>query len=277
MARKNPFRQDPQSRCGIPSGAPASAASAAASQPNQKPRTLSSPIQFPFSSILKKRPGTVPVITAILCLLVWIGAAAAIPWKPFEASQPQKVFSLLAGPQPSGEPAPSQPPSQAQVLPLCEIGLFSQEQRIQNVGDRLEITVPITPADVPQQEIQVLNSNPEVLQVGELAFTPQEDRCLLVFQVKAVSTGESQLRVSYGGGETSSNTLTITVQERGESSSVSSSSTTGTQDGIPNTVYVTPSGKRYHYSASCGGKNSQAATLEEAQRAGKTPCKKCVP
>lgn len=41
-------------------------------------------------------------------------------------------------------------------------------------------------------------------------------------------------------------------------------------------VYVTPTGKRYHYSASCAGKNATEATLQEAQNRGLTPCKKCA-
>ena len=42
------------------------------------------------------------------------------------------------------------------------------------------------------------------------------------------------------------------------------------------TVYVTPSGKRYHYSQDCGGKSSKATTLEAAERLGLTPCQKCA-
>ncbi|MGO5027597.1 DUF4236 domain-containing protein [Candidatus Agathobaculum pullicola] len=41
-------------------------------------------------------------------------------------------------------------------------------------------------------------------------------------------------------------------------------------------VYVTPTGKRYHYSASCAGKNATEATLEQAQARGLTPCKNCA-
>lgn len=40
------------------------------------------------------------------------------------------------------------------------------------------------------------------------------------------------------------------------------------------TVYITPSGKRYHYSSTCGGKNSYAVSIDEV--GGRTPCKKCV-
>ncbi len=42
------------------------------------------------------------------------------------------------------------------------------------------------------------------------------------------------------------------------------------------TVYVTPTGKRYHLDADCGGKNSSATTLERATGMGLTPCKKCA-
>lgn len=41
-------------------------------------------------------------------------------------------------------------------------------------------------------------------------------------------------------------------------------------------VYITPTGKRYHLSATCGGKNSTESTLEIALDMGLTPCKKCA-
>lgn len=45
---------------------------------------------------------------------------------------------------------------------------------------------------------------------------------------------------------------------------------------VGNTVYRTPSGKRYHLNASCGGKNAYEVTYEDAVEAGLTPCKKCA-
>lgn len=42
------------------------------------------------------------------------------------------------------------------------------------------------------------------------------------------------------------------------------------------TVYVAPTGKRYHYSKSCAGKNGRAVSVAEAVSEGKTPCKKCA-
>ena len=42
------------------------------------------------------------------------------------------------------------------------------------------------------------------------------------------------------------------------------------------TIYVTPTGKKYHYSSSCNGGTYIASTLEKALARGLTPCKKCV-
>lgn len=39
-------------------------------------------------------------------------------------------------------------------------------------------------------------------------------------------------------------------------------------------VYITPSGKCYHYKQSCAGKNAIKTTLDKCK--GKRPCKKCV-
>ena len=42
------------------------------------------------------------------------------------------------------------------------------------------------------------------------------------------------------------------------------------------TVYVTKTGKRYHYNNHCNGGTYYESTLEEALDRGLTPCKKCV-
>ena len=41
-------------------------------------------------------------------------------------------------------------------------------------------------------------------------------------------------------------------------------------------VYRTPNGRRYHYSATCGGENSYKVSLNDALKSGLTPCKKCA-
>ena len=43
-----------------------------------------------------------------------------------------------------------------------------------------------------------------------------------------------------------------------------------------NTVYVTRTGQRYHYSSTCNGGTYYESTLEAARARGLTPCDKCV-
>ena len=64
--------------------------------------------------------------------------------------------------------------------------------------------------------------------------------------------------------------------QKSNSKQKSSNSSSSIYDENETTVYVTPTGKRYHYSPTCGGKNSTKATLDEAKARGLTPCKKCA-
>ncbi len=49
-----------------------------------------------------------------------------------------------------------------------------------------------------------------------------------------------------------------------------------TTPAVTGAVYRTPTGKKYHLSATCGGKNSYRITLEQAVSQGLTPCAKCA-
>lgn len=42
------------------------------------------------------------------------------------------------------------------------------------------------------------------------------------------------------------------------------------------TVYIAPTGKRWHYLAKCAGKNATATTIAKAESLNLTPCKKCA-
>lgn len=75
--------------------------------------------------------------------------------------------------------------------------------------------------------------------------------------------------------ETTTKPSTSTSTSNGNTTNTGSSSTS-TVKPDQNTVYVTPTGKRYHYSKDCAGKNGTAATLQQAQARGLTPCAKCA-
>ena len=69
------------------------------------------------------------------------------------------------------------------------------------------------------------------------------------------------------------------AQEKAQKQSQSQKSNASSSQSSTNnsrTVYITPTGKRYHLSPTCGGKNSSATTLSHALSIGLTPCKKCA-
>lgn len=73
---------------------------------------------------------------------------------------------------------------------------------------------------------------------------------------------------SSSGSTSASGTVVSGGSSGGGSSSVSGSRSTG------ETVYITPTGKRYHRLSTCGGKNSYAVDISEV--GSRTPCKKCA-
>ena len=73
----------------------------------------------------------------------------------------------------------------------------------------------------------------------------------------AVNVGSCEIRVSFGN---QTRTVQITVTEGKETDQ---------------TVYASPTGKRYHSSQSHAGANGLPFSEEEALQSGKTPCKVC--
>lgn len=100
------------------------------------------------------------------------------------------------------------------------------------------------------------NISPVVPIVGNIE-KPEEEQTEDTTEETGVSTTEKQT-------EESKTTTEKTTKEITESKDES------------RTVYITPTGKRYHFSSSCGGKNSYDVTLNEAEKLGLTPCQKCV-
>lgn len=68
------------------------------------------------------------------------------------------------------------------------------------------------------------------------------------------------------------------AEARNANISAPSTPSSGASSGTSYTgkIYRTPTGKKYHYSATCGGKNSYEVTFDAALKSGLTPCSKCV-
>ncbi len=73
-------------------------------------------------------------------------------------------------------------------------------------------------------------------------------------------------------------TITLTTTQTSVVITQTSATSVATQvvEDAVSVVYRTPSGKRYHYNAECGGENSYEISFEEALSSGLTPCKKCA-
>ncbi len=67
---------------------------------------------------------------------------------------------------------------------------------------------------------------------------------------------------------------TTTERETTTEKQITTERETTTQKPAGRTVYVTPSGKRYHFDPDCGGKNSRATSIDNV--GGRTPCQKCA-
>ncbi len=79
--------------------------------------------------------------------------------------------------------------------------------------------------------------------------------------------------IDYKTGDSGISEITYTTPEI-EEAYISENTNTGTIEIL--NIYRTPSGKKYHYDAECGGKNSYETTLSEAVFQGLTPCSKCT-
>lgn len=74
----------------------------------------------------------------------------------------------------------------------------------------------------------------------------------------------------------SSGTNTSSGTTNPSSGTNTSSGTTNPSESTKTTVYITKTGKKYHYSSTCNGGKYYPSTLGEARSRGLTPCSKCV-
>ena len=139
-----------------------------------------------------------------------------------------------------------------------EVGLIVYNETNENgVSDDELIVNDLTTNDITNNE--VVTSENEIATVknnsNKLATTPKSE-----FETKS----ETKKKTS----------STSSTQKSKQTTKKKTTTTTKKTQG--RTVYITPTGKRYHYSSSCGGKNSYSVTLQTAQSYGLTPCKKCA-
>lgn len=142
---------------------------------------------------------------------------------------------------------------------VTAIGKFSPSYAIQEVGDQRTVTVYMKPIDLTMDDFVIENSDETIISVSDIALATENEQTVLTFTVTGIGVGKASITIKGADGKTESNALQFTINEKDTS----------------RTVYVTPYGEKYHYSAACAGSNATATTENKAARSGKERCKKC--
>ncbi len=139
--------------------------------------------------------------------------------------------------------------------------------------------------DVPSLEKTAPTEAPETV-ISENAENPQsQEPPKAQGDVTPSTPVETNTERKEGSAESSSSfppTLPNSASTTARRSDVASSQKASVQ--VPSTpenssgrtIYITPTGKRYHYNGNCNGGTYIESTLEEALSLGLTPCQKCV-
>ncbi|MDP4153781.1 MAG: hypothetical protein Q8865_10175 [Bacillota bacterium] len=133
------------------------------------------------------------------------------------------------------------------------------------VGGKTQISYAITPIKVPESDLKVVSANADVAKTALASFKEVSGKIILTVSLTAEKVGETTVYVKSTDGSVSSAGFKVSVINKKDSVKKPG-----------DTVYITPTGKKYHYSEKCAGKNAIATTLDEAKKKGLQPCGKCV-
>lgn len=93
-------------------------------------------------------------------------------------------------------------------------------------------------------------------------------------KITPVSDGETYVYIQSKDGTVKSEKIKVVVDIE-EETTVANYEETTTEKKSGKTVYITPSGEKYHYSKSCAGKNAMERDFDDVKGV-YDPCKKCV-
>lgn len=131
------------------------------------------------------------------------------------------------------------------------------------------------------------SDNPAVATVVEKTYDGSDT---FKFRIEAIGTGTAHIWFETADKSVKTPEIKIKVTERKTATTnapeTEFSTTESTTESVviqtenetsptDKTVYVTPTGKKYHYSKSCAGKNATPKSFEDAKRH-YDPCKKCA-
>ena len=233
-----------------------------------------------------------PYIVAAVLVVGMIGSCMQN-----DDTDPTSSSSLT--PPSSASSAISEP--EVQETPVITSISLDCDQAIQlDIKDAQSIPVLVLEEGADASNLEFISSAPEIL-----TFAPQEDNALVgIASPKAEGTAE----ISVSAGDITSQVVTVTVidseriaaeeaakkaaeeeaarkaaeeeaaRKAAEEAAAQQAAAQEQQQNQQNsrTVYITPTGSKYHYNNNCNGGKYIESTLDEALSMGLTPCKKCA-
>lgn len=194
--------------------------------------------------------------------------------------------------------------SEPEVPAITSLSLDCDQSIELDVKDTKSIPVLVLEEGADATDVEFTSSAPDVL-----TFTPQDDNGTLVGVATPKAEGTAEISVSAGGVKSQIVTITVIDSERiaaeeaakkaaeeeaarkaaEEAAAQKAAEEAAAQQAAQQqqqqnqqsqsngrTVYITPTGKRYHYDNHCNDGTYIPSTLAEAQAKGLTPCKKCA-
>ncbi len=159
-----------------------------------------------------------------------------------------------------------------------------------DLKDTLSIPVEVLEEGADLTQVEFTSSDPNVL-----TFTYQNMDGYLSGVVSPIAEGTAEIYAS--AGEVKSQIITVTVidseriaaeeaakkaaeeeaaRKAAEEAAAQQQAQSEASESQGRTVYITPTGKRYHYDNNCNGGTYIPSTMDEALAKGLTPCKKCA-
>lgn len=154
-----------------------------------------------------------------------------------------------------------------------------------SVGEERVVDHIVLPenADLGGWDYTATSSDPNVMEAKAVGVVDPL-RIQVTVIGKAAGTATYTLTDAEGNAVLTSETITVTDPEAEaaaqaaaeQQAAESAAEQEAAQEPSSPTVYITPTGARYHISAKCAGDNAIKTTLDEAVSQGYTPCGRCA-
>ncbi len=212
------------------------------------------------------------VVAVLFVLMVAVGLDSPDPIEKIELSSPASLD--LAVPE-AAEVVYTYSPQDASAddieLSVSNADLVSVEPT--SVADG-KIVCQVTPLAAGQVTLSCKAASAASPDVALTITDPAAEQAAKEEAARQAAAQAEQERLAAEEAERQAAAAAQAEQERLAAEEAERQAAAAAQPSGGQTVYVTPSGERYHLAPDCGGKNSRPVDI--SQVGGRTPCKKCA-